>query len=48
MSVKQLKTQFKNLNKTQQKFIKYILIIKISVFVIAIALLILVWKYVMQ
>lgn len=48
MTIKKLKTQFKSLNKTQQKFVMYVMIIKISILLAGIALLILVWKYVMQ
>lgn len=48
MPLKQLKTEFRNLNKTQQRFVRYVLVIKISVLIIAIAVLILAWKYFMQ
>jgi len=47
-SIKQLKKQYSNLNKTQQTFVKYVLIIKISTLVLASALFILAWKYVMK
>jgi hypothetical protein len=46
--IKQLRKQYSNLNKTQQTFVKYVLIIKISTLVLASALFILAWKYVMK
>lgn len=41
--IKELQKQFKNLNATQQKFIKYVVIIKIAVLVVGISILALAW-----
>ncbi len=48
MALKQLKTKFKNLNKTQQKFVRYVMIIKVAVLLVGICILVLAWKYFMQ
>lgn len=41
--IKDLQKQFKDLNATQQKFVKYVIVIKIAVLIVGISILALAW-----